>query len=94
MEVVIKVFDQLLYNRLRLSSMSSMKSIGNVFSSSELDFNGLEGEEKEGVLFVLLLLLYVFLVVDKDISGSGLVIVGIVRFFCIMRFVVVLLLFL
>lgn len=74
-----------MYSRLCFSSMSSMKSIGNVLSLSELDLEGLVFDEKEWVFCVLLLLMYVLFVVDKDISGSGLVIVGI--FICLVCYV-------
>ena len=83
MEAATKVLDQSSHNRPRLSSMSSMKSIGNVSSSSEPDLNGLESEEKEGALSVPPLPLYALLAADKDTSGSGSATSGIVRSFCI-----------
>ena len=52
--------------RPRLSSMSSMKSIG-----SESDFKGLEADDKDKALFVPPLPLYALLAADKDTSGSG-----------------------
>lgn len=79
MEAATKVLDQSSHNRPRLSSMSSMKSIGNVSSSSEPDLNGLEGDEKEGALSVPPLPLYALLAADKDTSGSGSTAAGIVR---------------
>ena len=83
MEAATKVLDQSSHNRPRLSSMSSMKSIGNVSSSSEPDLHGLESEEKEGALSVPPLPLYALLAADKDTSGSGSATSGIVRSFCI-----------
>lgn len=79
MEAATKVLDQSSHNRPRLSSMSSMKSIGNVSSSSEPDLNGLEGDEKEGALSVPPLPLYALLAADKDTSGSGSTAAGTVR---------------
>lgn len=79
MEAATKALDQSSHNRPRLSSMSSMKSIGNVSSSSEPDLNGLEGDEKEGALSVPPLPLYALLAADKDTSGSGSATAGIFR---------------
>ena len=59
------------HNRPRLSSMSSMKSIGNVSSSSETDLRGVEGDDKDRALSVPPLPLYALLAADKDTSGSG-----------------------
>jgi len=94
MEAATKVLDQSSHNRPRLSSISSMKSIGNVSSSSEPDLNGLEGDEKEGALSVPPLPLYALLAADKDTSGSGSATAGIVRSFCITHPVVAILLLL
>ena len=71
MEAASKALDQSAHSRPRLSSMSSMKSIGNVSSSSEPDLNGLEGDEKDGALSVPPLPMYALLAADKDTSGSG-----------------------
>ena len=71
MEAASKAIDQSSHNRPRLSSMSSMKSIGNVSSSSEPDLGGVESEEKERALSVPPLPLYALLAADKDTSGSG-----------------------
>ena len=73
MEAAAKALDQSQssHSRPRLSSMSSMKSIGNVSSASEPDLNGVEGDEKEGALSVPPLPLYALLDADKDTSGSA-----------------------
>ena len=78
MEAASKVVDQSSHSRPRLSSVSSMKSIGNVSSSSEPDLKGVESEEKERALSVPPLPLYALLAADKDTSGSGSATAGIV----------------
>ena len=77
-EAASKTLDQSAHSRPRLSSMSSMKSIGNVSSASEPDLKGVEGEDKEGALSVPPLPLYALLAADKDTSGSGSATAGIV----------------
>ena len=71
MEAASKALDQSSHSRPRLSSMSSMKSIGNVSSNSEPDLMGIEGDDKGKVLSVPPLPLYALLAADKDTSGSG-----------------------
>ena len=75
MEMVSKAADQS-HNRPRLSSMCSMKSVGNLSSSSESDIKGMESEEKDKALLVPPLPLYALLAADKDTSGSGPVTTG------------------
>lgn len=71
MEAATKAVVQSAHSRPRLSSMSSMKSIGNVSSSSEPDLEGLVPDEKERALCVPPLPMYALLAADKDTSGSG-----------------------
>lgn len=66
MEAASKAHDQSSHSRPRLSSMSSMKSIG-----SEPDLMGIEGDDKDKALSVPPLPLYALLAADKDTSGSG-----------------------
>ena len=71
MEAASKAHDQSSHSRPRLSSMSSMKSIGSVSSSSEPDLRGIESDDKDRALSVPPLPLYALLAADKDTSGSG-----------------------